>query len=168
LKNDLNKPFDLKILLLVLFLVGPRNGFTQDHLAIKNLFGKTIESFYPGDKIRFKLVGEKVIHEKVLLGVNAIGRELIIEGATIGFDRIKVIYSEKKHRKDYQNKLMAAGVILLSIDQVNNNPDFPRRLDFNQGISIASGVLFGAGLTIKLLRRHKYRLKGKYRLAVVF
>lgn len=160
----------MRIGLLIIFFILMQNvaAHSQIHLAIKNLAGKKKEEYFTGDLMEFKLKNDDIIHTAIIQSFDVKNQTVSFGGIPIKLSDFEVIYSQKQHRTEYENTLMLAGLLLPFVDQFNNLVWYQEDFSLDSGILIASGGLIASGLTIKLLRRNKYKLKRRFRLIFVF
>ncbi|MGD1892441.1 MAG: hypothetical protein ACFB15_17860 [Cyclobacteriaceae bacterium] len=133
-------------------------------MAVKTPIGKTKEVFYPGDWFVFKLKDDDVIYRGAITSLDVKNNSILVETARIDLANVTVVYSQKERRDRYSDKLITAGVLFPIIDHFNNSVIMDNEFSWNRGVLIASGALVASGLAIKLLRRRKYRTKGRFRL----
>lgn len=126
--------------------------------------GKTKEVFYPGDWFVFKLKDDDTIYQGTIVSLDIENNSILVETALIDLVNVTVVYSQKERRDRYSDKLITAGVLLPIIDHFNNSVIMDNEFSWNRGVLIASGALVSSGLAIKLVRRRKYRTKGRFRL----
>ncbi|MEO0333697.1 MAG: hypothetical protein AAF223_18810 [Bacteroidota bacterium] len=139
-------------------------AFGQLHLTVKTPIGRTKEVFYPGDWFVFKLKDDDAIYRGAITSLDVKNNSILVETAHIDLANIAVVYSQKERRNGYSDKLITAGVMLPLIDHFNNSVIMDNEFSWNRGVLISSGALVVSGLAIKILRRRKYRVKGRFRL----
>jgi len=149
-----------------LFLLFP--AFGQTHLAIKKPSGKKKEEFFIGDWLVYRLKNDDKVQRDVIHGFDVGQGEVVFEYTSVPLKDIEWVYSQKEHRKIYQNKLIAAGILFPIIDQFNNMVIAKNDFRWSRGVLITSGGLILTGLSIHLLQRKKYHLKNRFRLMFVF
>lgn len=130
--------------------------------------GKKKEEFFTGDWLVYKLKDEKRSQKGRIYSFNVDKNEIVIDRIPINLKSISILYSQKEYRNEYSHNLIAAGFLFPIIDQFNNIVKYDSGLEWHSGVSYTSAGLLATGIAIKLLRRKKYRLKNRFRLAFTY
>jgi hypothetical protein len=128
--------------------------------------GKVLYRFLPGDGIYIKLKGNPDrIHSYLN---NILDDAIVLHHDTIPFHTIERTYVyESAGRNTSGGTLVAAGVILFSIDQVNSVIIQKNDFEINSGVTITSLAFITAGLPLMLIKKKSQVLSYKYRLMTV-
>lgn len=137
----------------------------QYYLQLKKR-NKVIHTYTPGDRIRFKLKGDKYYSDQLIIG---------FANSTIKFRLLDVNINDIEavklpERSSYGLDLLAGatftgGVLFLAIDQLNQLSVQDEGLGPSSETLLISGSLIGTGAILWLLKKKKFKFKSaRYRL----
>jgi hypothetical protein len=155
----------IRVVVIVIFVLAATATYSQKQLVL--LKGQDVLlRLNPGDDIRFKIKGQKqIIHSYVN---NLLDGRLVTHRDTFLFANIERIYFHRPLRINvWGGTMMAGGILLFGIDQLNNSGIHGEEMTLDQGVTTASIALVGVGLPLLLVKKKSQKLTYKYRLLTV-
>lgn len=124
---------------------------------------RTVLRLYPGDDIVYRVKGSKTIKRSYVNNLNE--TTLFTHSDTVPFHTIDRIYfRQTKFYNRAGARFIGAGIMLFAFDQINETLIEGNKATLNDGITITSLALVGAGIPMVLIRKKSQRLDYKYRL----
>jgi len=121
---------------------------------------------YPGDDFVYSLKGSKTIHSSYVNNLS--DTAVVAHNTVVPFHTIDRIYfKHSSFRNVIGGLLVAGGIGYFVIDQANvifvNND----KANLDEGVTVASAVMVGAGLPMMLINKKSDKIGGRYRLLMV-
>jgi hypothetical protein len=153
------------IFLLFCLLLISIKTFSQKQLILLKK-GQVMHRFNAGDDIYIKVKGNPDrIHSYVN---NILPDAVVLSQDTIPLHKIERTYIYESARMNSSgSKLVAAGVLLFLIDQVNEVVIHKNDFKIDRGVTITSFALITAGLPLMLIKKKSQVISYKYRFIVV-
>ncbi|MTI22195.1 hypothetical protein E1176_14280 [Fulvivirga sp. RKSG066] len=154
-----------KSALLVVLLLISLSAFSQRYLVLKRR-NHVLHQFAPGDDISFKLKGEKVFNNGLIIGFS--DNSIKLHYNEISFDeieKIKLPYRDSHFISLFSGLAVTGGVLFIGLDQANQLLVQGNGLGPSEETLMISGGLIGTGLLLQLFVKKKFKITGrKYRL----
>ncbi len=149
-------------LLIILILASVVAGFSQKQLILMKR-ERVLLRLYPGDEITFKLKGEDRVRKTYIN--NIFETAVVTHRDTVAFDRIERLYfTQEKFHNRLGAYLIAGGVVLFLIDQVNYSLIQGNDFTIDNGVSKASLAGIVIGVPLVLSKKKSQKLTPAYRL----
>ena len=137
----------------------------QKFLRLANAGRNGNIDYYEGDKIRFRIKGEKFFREQMILGFT--NYAIKFRFFEVPLSEIEAIDIRGRNRWSGGKLLMIAGMGFMGVDAINKTLVRRETYRLEEGIWITAGALVSAGLLLDLARRKKFKISRKRRMYIL-
>lgn len=150
---------------IIIFLCCSATVFSQNQLVL--LKGEKVKlRLYPGDDFVYRLKGSKTIHSSYVNNLS--DTAVVAHNEIVPFHKIDRIYFKHRNFKNVIGGLLVAGGVgYFVIDQANVMLVNGDKANLDEGVTVASAVMVGAGLPLILINKKSERIGHRYRLLMI-